>query len=373
MSIKETCVDILKRQIALLIVILTASLAAIKPGLGAKGGVLQYDIAVPMCIVFVFLIIGITTRISKLKTGCKAVGFHIACQCYSMGVLPLLYYLTVYYWKWDRKIGLLSEGFSVGVMAAMCMPTTAFTCVLFTISAAGDESVAVVNAALGNLLGTIVAPVMANLLIGVDLDVSPWDAAFKISWQLLFPLAAGIVTRIALSRFRPSALQNLLKYTKLMFDIILAVVLYYIFCEGFNTDSGEMNPVNITLMVSWVIVIHLSAFFLAWFVAMYLPLKRRVAFTFVGSQKTEGMSIAILSIIFPHSRNLGVLILPVVAYHSFQMAWAASITPVVRRYVTTVEGYVEIEVSSAEASSVYEISSNVGSDHSQDSTTNRVS
>eukprot|EP01060_Flectonema_neradi_P039695 TRINITY_DN8828_c0_g2_i1.p1 TRINITY_DN8828_c0_g2~~TRINITY_DN8828_c0_g2_i1.p1 ORF type:complete len:368 (+),score=48.66 TRINITY_DN8828_c0_g2_i1:146-1249(+) len=363
----NACAEIVQRQVPLLTVVITALLAAIKPELGAKGGVLHYEIAVPTCIVLVFLIIGVTTRVSKLRAGCKAIGFHIACQCYSLAFLPLAYYLMVYYWRWDRHSGILSEGFSVGVMAAMCMPTTAFTCVLFTIGAGGDESVAVVNAAMGNLIGTLVSPLMANLFIGVDVDVSPFEAAIKISWQLVVPLITGMITRVMLNKYKPAALRKLLNYTKLMFDTILAVVLYYIFCEGFNTDSGEINAKGITLMVCWVIAVHLLAFFGAWLISMKLPLKKRVAFTFVGSQKTEGMSIAIMSIIFPHSRHLGVLILPVVVYHSFQMAWSASITPTIRRYVAKIEGYEEVDFSTEDgSSSVCEIQSNGGSTHSQE-------
>ena len=59
---------------------------------------------------------------------------------------------------------------------------------------------------------------------------------------------------------------------------------------------------------------------------------RRIAFALVCPQKTEGMAIALIGIIFPDKANQGEMMLPIVAYHSVQMLIAALIVPLLRAW-----------------------------------------
>eukprot|EP00976_Prorocentrum_cordatum_P076371 1182279-Prorocentrum_minimum.AAC.1 len=67
---------------------------------------------------------------------------------------------------------------------------------------------------------------------------------------------------------------------------------------------------------------------LAWAAGAVLSYPRRVAFLFMGSQKTESMGVAILTIIFKSDQaNLGRYALPVILYHSVQVTTAPSRPP----------------------------------------------
>ena len=72
-------------------------------------------------------------------------------QIFSLVFTPCLYYAAVFHWQWEVSAGILSQTFAVGMMAAMCMPTTTNTSVLFVQQARGDVSLATINAALGNV------------------------------------------------------------------------------------------------------------------------------------------------------------------------------------------------------------------------------
>eukprot|EP01064_Diplonema_japonicum_P011041 TRINITY_DN1830_c0_g2_i1.p1 TRINITY_DN1830_c0_g2~~TRINITY_DN1830_c0_g2_i1.p1 ORF type:complete len:364 (+),score=71.21 TRINITY_DN1830_c0_g2_i1:30-1121(+) len=333
---QKKCVELIRQQHALMIVIATSGLALIEPSYGAKGGPLHYEIVIPTCIVAIFLTIGMVLPADQLANGTRAVSFHIMCQSYSLLVMPFSYYILVYYWKWDQMLDILSTDFSKGVMAALCMPTTAFTCVMFTRQAGGDESVAVCNAALGNLLGPLVSPVVAHLFLGGHSSMSILKEAFKLGWQLVLPLIAGLAIQFAVIQHNAELIPVMVKWARFVFDIILVVVLYFIFCEGFHAEPDSITAVSVSLMVVWVTVVHICAFVGAWYYASPFSPKRRVALMFVASQKTEGMAIAILAIISNHS---GALIMPVVVYHTVQMAFAASICPSVKRYLASLEGY----------------------------------
>eukprot|EP00754_Rhynchopus_humris_P015360 Rhum_TRINITY_DN14437_c12_g1::Rhum_TRINITY_DN14437_c12_g1_i1::g.89713::m.89713/K14347/SLC10A7, P7; solute carrier family 10 (sodium/bile acid cotransporter), member 7 len=331
--------DCLISQWPLVIVLGTAFAALLNPAFGAKGGVGQYETVIPTLIIVIFFVIGLTVPISQLQEGALALRFHVLCQGYSLGLLPLAYYCLVYRWGWEVRSGLLTPDFAQGVMAAMCMPTTGFTCVMFARQAGGDESVAVFNAAIGNLLGPVVVPFTAQLAMGQKPEGNLGAQAVKLMGQLVAPLAVGTAAQVFVIACVPHLLFKVQRQAKYAFNVVLVVVLYYIFCEGFHAGARDMTATSVGLMCAWVVVVHLCAFFGAWWLGGSLPLRRRASFAFVGSQKTEGMAVAILALISPHS---GLLTLPVVAYHSVQMAFSAVAAPMVRRRVLREEGYAAV-------------------------------
>eukprot|EP01059_Diplonema_ambulator_P014917 TRINITY_DN25950_c0_g1_i1.p1 TRINITY_DN25950_c0_g1~~TRINITY_DN25950_c0_g1_i1.p1 ORF type:complete len:345 (+),score=78.97 TRINITY_DN25950_c0_g1_i1:32-1066(+) len=324
------------QQHALMIVLVTSFLALLNPELGAKGGPLMYEVMIPLCIKCIFFTIGLVLPAEQLVNGTMAVRFHLMCQSYSLLVLPFAYYVLVYHWKWEQSLGILTTDFSKGVMAALCMPTTAFTCVMFTKQAGGDESVAVCNAAIGNLLGPLVSPVVAHLFLGGHTSLSIGQEAWKLGKQLVLPLLVGLSLQLIVLRFKQELMPAVVEKSRQLFDVILVLVLYYIFCEGFNAEPSNLTLVAMSSMIVWVTLVHLAAFVGAWYYSWPFSLRRRIALMFVASQKTEGMAIAILAIISDHS---GPLIMPVVVYHSVQMAFAAAVCPNFRAYVAEQEGY----------------------------------
>eukprot|EP00659_Diplonema_papillatum_P022657 gene22657-34681_t len=324
----------LRQQWALIVVVVTACMALIDPSLGAKGGVLGYEYAIPACIVSIFVAIGLTIPLKELAGGTRAVSFHILCQSYGLLVTPLAYFLLVYYWGWERKFGILTDDFAKGVMAALCMPTTAFTCVMFTKQVGGDDSVAVVNAAIGNLIGPVVSPMVAKYFMGSGPDSGGMFSPKVLSlvYQLVLPLILGVASQLYLKKKLSFDNYGRLQHAAhFVFDIVLVVALYFIFCEGFASGGHSLTVVSITLMTVWVFFVHVGVFAGAWAVGSCLHVRRRAALMMVSSQKTEGMAVAILAIISP--LDSGVLTLPVVAYHTVQMAFAASITPRMRAWV----------------------------------------
>ena len=89
-------------------------------------------------------------------------------QGFNLVLTPLAFYFLVYRWGWDIKLGIISRELAPGVMAAMCIPTTTSTCVLFTKLAGGDDALAAFNAAAGNVAGVVWSPLMASWLMGSE-------------------------------------------------------------------------------------------------------------------------------------------------------------------------------------------------------------
>eukprot|EP00511_Aplanochytrium_stocchinoi_P008561 CAMPEP_0204859104 /NCGR_PEP_ID=MMETSP1347-20130617/23487_1 /ASSEMBLY_ACC=CAM_ASM_000690 /TAXON_ID=215587 /ORGANISM="Aplanochytrium stocchinoi, Strain GSBS06" /LENGTH=61 /DNA_ID=CAMNT_0052007493 /DNA_START=164 /DNA_END=349 /DNA_ORIENTATION=+ len=56
----------------------------------------------------------------------------------------------------------------------------------------------------------------------------------------------------------------------------------------------------------------------------------------MGSQKTEGKAFAIIAVLYHGSTDLGIMMVPVIVYHSMQMVVAAIVAPWMRKHVDEV-------------------------------------
>jgi predicted Na+-dependent transporter len=174
--------------------------------------------------------------------------------------------------------------------------------------ACGDVPAAVVNAALGNLVGSAVAPALARVLIGGQSVGSNTGAtAVKLLGQIFLPLAAGVATQLAAHRFRPAAHARLRtsRASGAASGLLLFALMYLIFCKAFAGGGSELTARSLGLLAAWVSVLHLVLFAAAWAAggAARFSLPRRIMFAMIGSQKTEGTAIAILGVIFSGSSS----------------------------------------------------------------------
>ena len=110
--------------------------------------------------------------------------------------------------------------------------------------ACGDVPAAVVNAALGNLVGSAVAPALARVLIGGQSVGSNTGAtAVKLLGQIFLPLAAGVATQLAARRFRPAAHARLRtsRASGAASGLLLFALMYLIFCKAFAGRGSELT------------------------------------------------------------------------------------------------------------------------------------
>jgi predicted Na+-dependent transporter len=374
----------LRQQWALVAVLATMGVAAAEPTFGSS----IYKVASKILIVTLFAILGLTLNLSEMRNSMVALQVHVPVQLFSLVLTPTLYYLAVFRWRWEVP-GILCPSFAAGTMAALVMPTTTNTNVLFTQQAGGDVPIAVVNAAVGNILGAVVSPLMAMAFLGgqqAHQDLG--SILFKLSQEILLPLLIGLVVQISArwcySRYRSregggadtvkkALLQSQEEKTqdgggqegeqrggqapaverwqlatlaaglhalfKMVEGAILVILFYLIFCKAFDRKhSASLSARAVAALIGWISMVHLLVLATAWGCSCVLVRycrmqpKQQVAFMMVAPQKTEGMALAILAVIFANDKSeMAMLTLPVVVYHSVQMLVAAMLMPWLRR------------------------------------------
>ena len=306
----------------LLSVALMALLGATLPGIGLR----VYDQVNPFLIRTIFALAGLTLPLHELGAGLRAVHVHCAIQGFSLLATPLAYWSLVYSWRWEVRLGLLSPAYAAGTMAALCMPTTTSTSLVFVQQAGGDASVAVLNMAAAQILGALISPVVAQILLG-GRDGAAQDVPAVVrdlGALILLPLALGAGTQqlcamggCSAERMHRAAIARLAKRTS---NAALVCLFYLIFAKAFGEAAADGPPPStgsLAALVIWVSAVHLALVGAAWRASAPLPAARRVSFVLVAPQKTEAMAVAILGVIFARSAySQGELIVPIVAYHS---------------------------------------------------------
>ena len=160
-----------KSQWTLIAAITTIVAAALNPNPGER----VYKPASTAAITALFALLGLTLDLPEMRAALVSCDVHVLIQLFSLVFTPCLYYAAVFRWRWEQRTGILSQAFAVGTMAAMCMPTTTNTSVLFVQQARGDVSLATINAAVGNLAGAVVAPLLATMLINSVVTIGVGD------------------------------------------------------------------------------------------------------------------------------------------------------------------------------------------------------
>lgn len=315
----------LKQQVPLFMVLTVMGLALLRPSLGAA-----FDNAIrTYLVVLLFVCTGFVIRSADLAKGASALHVHALIQFFSLLFTPFLYYFTVYRWHWASNSGMLSEQFDSGIMAAMLMPTTTTTNVLWTQLAGGEVSIAAVNAVVGNLLGAFIAPLLASVLVGGEAqkqDVG--KKMLNMTYQIIVPFIGGLLLQLIVRRASMRIYQKLVPVGKHTLELIMCLMLYCMFCSAFKEGADGLSFGTIFVMILWVGFLHVVFVVLAWLCSWRFGMERRIAFVFTASQKTENMAVAILGQIFPAG---GLYVLPIVTYHSIQMILASVLCGPLRR------------------------------------------
>jgi len=75
----------------------------------------------------IFFLCGLSLGYEVMAKSLRRWKLHIGIQAYSLLLTPVTFYCLVYHWGWDHRLGIVTQALSPGVMAALCMVSTAYT------------------------------------------------------------------------------------------------------------------------------------------------------------------------------------------------------------------------------------------------------
>jgi sodium/bile acid cotransporter 7 len=302
--------------------VLSVALAWAIPGPGSAGGALHPELSNKLSVALIFFFHGALLSPRALGQGLLNWRAHLVTQSATFLAFPLLGWLAATLLaRW------LGAPLALGVFFLSALPSTVSSSVALTAAARGNVAMAVFNATLSSVIGIFITPAWVGLfaeqaggslpIASVVLDLMRWLMLPLALGQSLRPLIGRLVER---HRAKVSVVDRL----------AILLLVYTSFCDSVEAHVWSSYGVG-TLALVFSIDVALLAVMLFGTAALTQALgfsrEDRIAVVFCGSKKTLASGVPLARLLFAGSSQLGLLLLPILLYHSLQLivaSWLAA-------------------------------------------------
>jgi sodium/bile acid cotransporter 7 len=214
----------------------------------------------------------------------------------------------------------------VGLLFLCTLPSTVQASVIFTSIAGGNVPAALCSASLSSILGMVLTPLLAGVLLHAHGESSV-NGVFSIALHLLLPFLAGQALQV---RLEPWMRRHLKTVRRIDLASILLMV-YGAISAATLSGMWTLLPVSNFLVLALVDAALLAAMLgLTAFAARRLGFSREdeIAIVFCGSKKSLVTGIPMANALFAGT-TLGFVVLPLMIFHQMQFMACAALA---RRY-----------------------------------------
>ncbi|KAF9089722.1 hypothetical protein BGX23_006480 [Mortierella sp. AD031] len=278
-SWKAKAWDIWMKNWFLLGLIVVIILARYFPGWGRTGGPIRPEYSVKYGITScIFLLSGLSLKTRDLLTSAMNYRAHLMVQLTSFIIIPLFVKAIT------SLVGLSSMNSKLlaGMAVTSATPTTISSNVVMTANSNGNESLALFNAAFGNLLGVFISPLIVLILLHSTPETPSGQHGLDYA-TILRDLGTTILVPIVVGQiylyFFPKSIawaKSKIHFPTLNSSCLLILV-WTVFCDAFNNNTfssvsaGEIIAIGALQGVTFWIM----TFFLG-FLARSRPAKLRI-------------------------------------------------------------------------------------------------
>ena len=298
-----------------LMLLLTVLVAALMPVTGTAAAYAGH--AVSVAIFLLFFLHGLRLPRAEVLVAMRNWRLQGMIFAFTFAFMPLLGLAAAY-----APSGLLPPGLVIGLMFLGILPSTVQSAISYSSLAGGNIAASVMASALLNLAGILMTPLLVGLLIGSDGGAAiSGDTVLRIVAILLLPFALGQLAQGWLHAWaaRNKRLLTLLDRTA------IALAVYVAFSSA--VAGGQMQTLSwlaLGLLCGIILVMLVLAMLAAWGLGGVLGLPRadRISLLFAGSHKSIATGAPLAAILFA-GPQAGIVILPALIYHQFQLLLSA--------------------------------------------------
>ncbi|KAL7574492.1 hypothetical protein ACA910_015854 [Epithemia clementina (nom. ined.)] len=325
----RTCQFYLSNEF-LILVLAAIALARAYPPLGAD--YLAPEITatwIAVCYIFVYAGLGLKT--DEFSKACNQIWFNLFVQVYNFGFVSAVVYAGT---RGLVAANILSQDLADGMVVTACLPMAINLILVLTEAAGGDESLAIINAAAGNMIGVFLSPLLILGYLGVTGDIQLTDVFYKLALRVVLPVAVGQV----MQKTMPKVAAFYKKY-KLYFkkgqEYALVFIVYTVFCTTFEGGSSSSIG-DVFAMIAFVFLFLIGFMAIAW-AALAILFKdhpeMRVMGLFGCSQKTVAMGVPLINAFYEGDSNIGLYTLPLLIWHPMQLIVGTFLAPRLVKFV----------------------------------------
>ena len=220
---------------------------------------------------------------------------------------------------------LLKPELWLGFFFLCALPSTVQSAISNSSLAGGNVAASVIAAALSNLSGVILTPLVFALLTQIGGGEANLGAISKIATLLLLPFALG---QIAQRWLAPWAAKHKVWIGR-MDKFAIVITVYTTFSAAVNEGLwGRLSGTDLSMLTLLVLLLLSAAFGGAWLLggAMGLSREDRITLFYSGAHKSLATGAPMARILFPEAQA-GMIIIPLMIYHQLQLiisAWLAA-------------------------------------------------
>ena len=299
-----------------MLIMLMVVLASLAPAQGAAKPIADW--ATRIAIGFVFFLHGARLSRGAVVAGLGHWRLHILILAVTFGLFPLLGLALA-----ALPEAITPRALAPGLILLGCLPSTVQSSIAFTSIGRGNVPAAVAAATASNLLGVVLTPILAGLLLRANGGGFSLHSLQSIALQLLAPFAAGQI----LHPWLRTPIQRRAKMLSYADRGSILLVVYSAFSEA--VVSGLWRQVSALDLVR---LLALCALLLAVVLVATRGLARALGFSkadeiaivFCGSKKSLASGAPMASVLFPPAL-VGPMILPLMIFHQIQLMACAVI------------------------------------------------
>lgn len=301
----------------LLGLLLAVALALVVPGPGSRNGVLHAEVLSTAGIALILFLQGLSLAAEKIRSGVGNWKLHAVIQSFTFVVFPLigllLDALVPLFWS-DQPLA-IRQGF----LYLCVLPSTVSTSVVLTAVARGNTAGALFNAALSNIVGVLLTPVLVHLLM----QKTGSGAAFgplmvKIVFLTLVPFGLGMLLRPHVEEW----IEAQKRWVTRVCNAIVLFIVYSAFCDSVEERVWQHHGLLLTIQVAGLVMVLFTGISLLVHLANRLFRLSRadaIASYFCSVKKTLAMGVPLALLLFGDDANLSLILLPTMLYHPLQL------------------------------------------------------
>ncbi|WP_300438861.1 bile acid:sodium symporter [Christiangramia sp.] len=268
----------------------------------------------------IFFFYGLKLKPSEFRAGLLNYKVHIVIQLTTFILFPLLCLLCLPLFEEGLESNLWIALFFLGTL-----PSTVSSSVVMVALAKGNLPTAIFNASLSGLIGIIATPLWIGFILEKTTDFDFLIVLQKLCLQIILPLALGLL----LQRYLGPIARKYSKQLSLLDKTTIILIIYSSFSKSFTSELIKAIALEDLLkMAGLIIILFFMVFFgLGYFSKMLgFNTEDKIATQFCGTKKSLVHGSVMMRVIFGSSANSGLLLLPIMLYHSTQLilvAWFA--------------------------------------------------
>jgi solute carrier family 10 (sodium/bile acid cotransporter), member 7 len=265
-------------------------------------------------IFLIFFVYGLRLSPEKIMLGMRNWKLHIVVQITTFLFFPLIV-LIFYPFIQTREHEILW----LGLFFMAAVPSTVASSVIMVSIGRGNIPAAIFNSSISGIIGIVATPLlMGHFMQQTDAGFDFTAIYLRLFIGIILPVIAGLLMR---RRWHPWVQKHIRELS--MFDkAVILLIVYKSFARSFNDEAfAAVQITDLVLLGLIVIFLFFLAYGVVYGMSEILKFNRedRITALFCGIQKSLVHGTVFSSVLFAGFQATGLILLPLMFYHAFQI------------------------------------------------------